>query len=392
MMKQKDLLTLIEATPKSKKWIKKIYQFQQNHYKKEKRFIPNLKLDMVGGFGKKGILDFRNLFHQKADVIYFIALKGKKMVGTISAVLHHSHIKQHQEKAGFFGMFEVINDYSVAQALLDKASEWLKSRGMERIRGPYNLDINGGAGLLIHGFETKPFFETVYNFSYYQDFLEQYGFKKDKDLYAQLLPVHLEKVEEEKRQARINKVSEYVQKNNTDLRIEKFNTKDYREHLQAMQYIFNQAWSDNWGFIPITNEEFQSLAESLRLIADRDMTLLAYHRDKPIAFIVCIPDLYEVTGKFRWLPEVLQLGIALVKIKLKRMKRHRVIMFGLLPEYRKLGVDAWLFGECFKASQKAKYQESELSWLLEDNDMVLKAGEKLGASHYKTWRVFGKSL
>jgi GNAT superfamily N-acetyltransferase len=388
-------LEIIEATPKSKKWINEIYNFQVRLYKekKEKRFIPNLKIDVVGGLGMKGILDHKNPFHKKADVAYFIAKRQGKTVGTIASILSHFHNDFHKEKIGFFGVFEVIEDYDVAKILLDKASSWLKERGMERIRGPFTLDINGISGVLIEGFETKPFLQTAYNFPYYKDFLERYGFVKDKDLYAQLLPIHLKNKEEEaKRQKRINSVSAYIQENNKDLKLLPFNFKNPTKHLEDMKDIFNKSWKDNWGFIPILDEEFKALAESLKLVADRKLALIAYHNGVPISFIVCIPDIYEVTGKYHKLPEIARLLLALMKIKLNRMKRVRVMLFGLVPEYRKLGVDAWIFSQCFKAAQKKRYKETELSWLLEDNELILRTGEKLGAKHYKTWRVFGKPL
>jgi hypothetical protein len=390
-------MKIIEFGPDNKKLTKEIYRFQKTLYKNSSQWAPTLKMELLGSklLGAKGLLRADHPFHEHAEVKYFMAKDDdNNTLGTVAAVVNHQHNQYYDEKTGFFGFFECIEDYEIARKLLDAARNWLKEQGMSTMRGPASFSSNEPIGLLIDAFDQTPFMYTPYNFPYYQNFLEKYGFKKTMDLLAELLPVEMSSSQEEvKRRERMARVVEKIKKR-YNITLEDFNQKKPRRHLEEIRDIYKEAWKDNWGFVPLTEKEFEILAENLKMAADPQLVKIAYVEGKPAAFIGALPDINEPLATSKKSPQIFQLLKILWWLWRKKFTRVRLLLFGIKEEYRKMGLDAVLFMEQFADAQNSNrnYKECEISWLLETNNLVIQAGKKLNAEVYKTWRLYDYPL
>ncbi|GMT48519.1 MAG: hypothetical protein IEMM0008_0058 [bacterium] len=386
-------LNITQFTPGDKRRLKQFVQFPLKLYKNDPNYVPQMKMELLGNklLGVKGLLTKDHPFHKQADIHYFMVIKGKEVLGRLACCINHRYNSYHNVKVGSFGFFEVIEDYGVAKQLLDQGVEWVRQMGMTEMMGPLNFSQDETLGILIEGFEYFPYINTVYNKRYYQGFLERYGFTKAKDLIAQRMSVKLTE-ETRKRHERLDRIVERI-KRKKDITIRSLHLKDKKrfiEDVKLMKDIYNDAWAGNWGILPVTEEESLDASESLKLIADPGLVNFAYVKGKPAAMIINLPDVNEMTrsGNSFWGRSDY---IKLLKIVFRRrkVKRVRLWALGILKEYQKIGLDAVLYHESFKyAQQKGHYEECEISWLLEDNVLVLRAGESMGAKQYKTWRIF----
>lgn len=386
-------MKIISFGPENKKLTKAIYEFQKELYTKDKYFVPQLKMEILGSklLGAQGILRKNHPFHQHAKVQYFIALSDrKKILGTIAAAINYTHNDLHQEKTGFFGFFEFIEDYEVAKILLDTAKNWLKEQGMKQMRGPANFSTNETIGLLINCFDQVPYMNTPYNKPYYLDFFEKYGLKKEIDLIAELMPVVISLSDEEKKRKErlvsfISKIKERYK-----ITLQDFNKKNPKEHLEIIKSLYHEAWKDNWGFTPLTEKEFAITADSLKLVADTTLLKIAYIDGEPGAFIGSLPDINECLVRSKKLPEPLKLIRLFSWLMRNKFTRARLMLFGIKEKFRKMGLDGVLFYESLTSatSNSRKYKDCEISWLLETNHLIINAAEKMNAKEYKRWRIF----
>ncbi len=387
-------MEIIEFGIENKKLTKKLYQFPKKLYKKTP-WVPLLKLDQLGSkiLNSKGLLRKGHPYHEHAKVKYFMAKdENKKIIGTIAGTINYAHNDYHKDKTGFFGFLEVINNYNVAKQLLDKVKEWLKSEGMDTMRGPASFSVNEQIGLLIDNYESIPYMYNTYHLPYYKDFIEKYGFKKTMDLYAYLMPVKMsDSQKEQKRQDRMVKLIDKI-KTRYNVTIEDFNKKKPEKHLKEIDHIFYEAWKNNWGVVPLSKNEFKKLADGILIAADPKMIKIAYINGEAAAFIGSLPDINEVISKNKKKPQIIILLKILWKLKRKKFKRIRLTLFGIKEEYRKMGLDSILFYEEFITAQKNGYQQCEISWLLETNKAVIQAAEKQNAQYHKTWRLYDYSI
>jgi hypothetical protein len=326
-----------------------------------------------------------NPFYQHAQVQLWRAVRGDETVGTIAAIDDQIHPQVWKESVGFFGEFEVIEDYSVAAALFDTARSWLAGRGREVMRGPMNMNINEECALLIEGFDGPPVLMMTYNPPYYQTFIERYGMVKAKDLLAFLLdaveqgfdkaavPPKVERV------ARIARERYKVQTRHLDL-------KHLDKELELLKPIHRSAWDKNWGALPMTDAEFDQLAANLGPLADPDFTMLAFIDDKPIGVFIGIPDYNQVAihlnGRlfpFGWLKFLWYK---------RKMTGGRALIMGVLEEHRLKGVEACFFEEMIRLGVPKGFRWVELSWLLEDNYKVIRGVESMGGRLYRRYRIF----
>jgi len=242
----------IEKLGNSKSELKEFLNFAFEIYKEDKYWVAPLLYD------KLKILDkSKNPFFKYADMDLFMAKIGNKYVGRIAAIKNSAHNKIHNDSVGFFGFFECINNQDVANKLFDTAKEWLIKNGYTSMRGPANPSSNDEYGLLIDGFEDSPRLMMTYNPKYYIDLIENYGFKKAKDLFA--YKIDNAKLNESKKLVRIAELA----KQRSKMVIRQINMKDFKNELEKVKYVYNKAWAPNWGFIPMTDEEMDNLAKDL---------------------------------------------------------------------------------------------------------------------------------
>lgn len=340
---------------------------------------------------KKRFDSSKNPFFEHADVQLFLALQAGKPVGRISAQIDKLHNEFHSEQTGFFGFFEVFHQQrAIAQALLETAEEWLRTRAMKTIRGPFSFNSNGESGLLVQGFDSPPTLLMPYNPAQYAEFIEGCGFTKVKDLLAYTLPLDREcqgRVNE--LEPRLDSIGQRARRQGVTLR--PVNLKDFPGELKRIMEIYNEAWERNWGFVPLTEREFMAQAEQLRQIVVPELAQIAELGKEPIGFGLALPDFNQALHAIRG--RLLPFGILKLLWNARKMDGLRVITLGVKRQYRKRGVDALLYLKMLKTGLSlTQYKTCECSWVLEDNDPMNRALALIGASVTKIYRVYEKLL
>jgi len=363
------------------KLINAYIDFPHSLYADDPVYVPELYMTQKDLFNRK-----KNPFFLNADVDSFLAYRDGKIVGRISAIHNRRYNEYHSTNVGFFGFFDVIDDYEVAKALLDKASEWCKEKGLEAIIGPTNFSTNDTAGLLIEGYDDAPKIMMTYNKPYYKDFVERYGFKKDMDLYAYILYTH-------KASEKSIKLAQALEKRleRQGITIRNINMKKFDEEVANLMNAYNGAWQNNWGFVPMTEKEIVNLGKELKLIANPDWIYIAEHEGKVIGFGVTLNNINEIAQGFK---KGRLFPFNVIKLLRKRHKTRyvRILALGVLEEYRKKGIEAILFSKNILQARKDNVIAGEVSWVLENNEEMNRSAEKLNSDLYKKYRIYRKEL
>jgi GNAT superfamily N-acetyltransferase len=336
---------------------------------------------------RKNLDPKKNPFFKHSEVDMFLAESGGKPVGRIAAIKNDNHNNFHKDKAGFFGFYDTIDDEEVSDLLLEKACEWAKNKGFDEILGPVNPSTNDECGLLVDGFDSSPVFLMPYNPRHYVSKIEGFGFEKANDLYAYYIPSEV--INNQKMMAKLERMSELIKKR-SDVTIHNVNMKDLTSEVRKIEEIYNSAWESNWGFVPITTDEFDYLAESLKMVVDPDLVMFAEVAGKPAGFTLALPDFNQVLKKLNG--RLLPFGWFKILTQKKKIDFLRVIIMGVKPEYQKKAIDSVFYLETIKNGNKNGYTGAEISWVLEDNMPMRMTAEKLGARIYKTYRIYRKSL
>jgi GNAT superfamily N-acetyltransferase len=364
--------------------IERFIRFPFHVYSGDPNWVPQLLSEQ-----RKGFDPTHNPYYDHADVALWLAERDGKVVGTITSHIDHLHQKVHQDKVGMFGFFETIEDYTVAQALLDTASDWVRDRGMTALRGPLSFSQNHIAGLLVEGEPGHPVVMMAYNPPYYTTFLERYGFSKAMDLYAYWVDLSQFEGDPEGLPKKLRRVSERV-KSNTGITVRAANLKDFEGELQRAKAVYNQAWEKNWGFVPLTDAETDKLAADLKQILDPNLVLVAEVGERPVGVSITIPDVNQVFRRvngrlfpFGWLKALWYL---------RKVDGVRLMILGVVEDYRGKGIEAVMIYESLKAAIAQGYHHFEFSWILENNDMMNRIIMNLGEAHdirrYRTYRLY----
>lgn len=367
-------MEIIEVRTKSE--FNSFIKFPLELYKNDSLYVPQLTADMKTHFSQE------NPFLKHADVKFFLALKDGNVVGRIVSIINPDHIKVQKEKAGFFGFFDCNNDKEISVALLSRVQNELESHGMEIMRGPMNFSTNEECGFLIDGFDSSPMLMMPYNPPYYNDLVAAFGMSKAKDLHAYIYDMQEELPE------KVLRVAALAEKKGITVR--PIDKKDFMTDMKIFQDVYNSAWGNNWGFIPITDEELYYSAKRLKPFAVSELTLIAEKDGEPIGFLGLIPDYNFVLKKMKGRLNPLTIIKALYYSK--KITDLRLLLYGIKPEYRNRGVDALLFKEGHKNIIKGGYKRIEFSWILEDNIQVIRICEMFGAKLYKRYRIYEKAI
>lgn len=283
---------------------------------------------------------------------------------------------------GFFGFFESVSDQEVSNALLYTVCNELKGRGMKTIRGPMNFSTNEECGFLVEGFGLYPMLMTPYNPPYYDSLMKGYGMQKAKDLFAFIHDVR------HKLPEKVLRVAAIAEKRG--IRVRPADKKRFNEEMRIFKDVYNSAWEENWGFIPLTDEELDYLGGRLRQIAVPELTLIAEDDGKPVGFMGLLPDFNYVLKQMKGSLNPVTILKALYYAR--KIKDLRLLLLGIKREYRNRGVDALLFREGFEGIRKGGYRRVEFSWILEDNLPVQRLVEMIGSRLYKKYRIYEKAL
>ena len=286
----------------------------------------------------------------------------------------------------FFGFFDVIDDYHVAKALLDTAADWLRQQGLDRVIGPANFSTNETCGVLIDNFDEPPFILTTYNRPYYADLLGQYGFVKNVDLLSyEFFPKDLTpKMQELAGQLEARLAQRGISIRTIDM-------KHFDEEVDKFLPIYNAAWDQNMGFVPMTEAEVRQMGKDLKMALDPDFVFFAEKDGKTIGIALSVPNLNEV---FIRIPRgrLFPTGVFKFLLGRKSVKSVRVVALGILPEYRRSGLDVCFYVRTYQTAQRKKIQRAEASWILENNDLMNRALVQIQGKVFRKHRIYEKSL
>jgi hypothetical protein len=351
-------------------------------YANEPNWIPPLLAE------QRHMLSKKNPFFQHARAQYWVAYRGAQPVGRISAQVDDLHIERYQDATGHFGLLEAVDDPEVFAQLFAAANAWLREQGMERAVGPFNLSINGDIGLLVQGFDTPPMFLMSHGHPYYDARVTEQGYRKSKDVVAYLLDPTLTPPDVMREAARRADSSGRI-------RIRPVRMKQLHEDLTLLSEIFNDAWSQNWNFVPFTAAEFEDLGKSLKLFVPPEFVQIAEMDGQPAAMIVIVPNvgdcIRDLDGR------LFPFGWARLMWRLKRHgpRSARVALMGVRREYHRSSLaTALAFGLMTAVRQPIldrRIERLELSWTLEDNHPMRRIKERIGARKYKTYRLYERS-
>jgi GNAT superfamily N-acetyltransferase len=300
----------------------------------------------------------------------------------VAAIHDRLHNETHRDRVGMFGFFESVDDPEVARALLDAAAGWLRGRGLDTVRGPLNPSINEEAGLLVDGFDTPAVLMMPHNPRYYPALVEGAGFRKAKDLLAfqsthTTLP------------ARLVAATDVVRKR-YGVACRRIDMGRFRDEVGLVKRVFNAGWERNWGHVPLTDREVDHLAGRLKPLVVPDLVAFAECEGRPIGFAAAIPDFnvaLRANPSGRLFP-----GILKVLRASRRLTRLRVLLLGVLPEWRGRGVDALLYRHVWENGCAKGYDWAEAGWVLEDNHPMINGLVRMGFETYKTYRVYERPI
>lgn len=360
---------------------KRFIDFPHELYKGDPNYVPEIYI------GQKELLsEKKNPFFRHSKVQLYLAFQGKNIVGRIAAIRNNEYNRFANSNVGYFGLFDVIENYDVAKKLLDTATQWVANEKLDSILGPANFSTNDTAGLLVDGFDRPPVIMTTYNKPYYVSFLEKYGFQKQMDMLA----YHVTEETVNKKSVRIaNMLGERLLRKG--IRVRKVNMKNFKTEVNTIREIYKGAWDKNWGFVPPTDAEFNHLAEGLKMVIDPDFALIAEHEGKAVAFALAVPDINVIARNIKK-GRLLPIGIFKLLFQKKKIKRLRIILLGVLEDYRKMGIEGIFYARIISKGIEKGYNEAEASWILDNNEMMKKGVEGVNMVAYKRYRMYEKKL
>ncbi len=356
--------------------------FPYGLYKDDPNWVPPLVME------RRDFLDpKKNPWFEFGTVELFLARRNGQVMGRIAAVNDPHYNAFHGTQHGFFGMFECVDDPQVAKGLFDAAAQWCRAQGFTSFMGPVNFSTNYECATLIEGFEAPPVLLMSYNPRYYPALYDACGFAKAKDLYAWELSSHVAPPE------RVVRIAEKI-RTREGITVRAVRMKELEVEIQRIKDIYNAAWEKNWGFVPMTEKEFDHLARDLKQLVVPDLLLIAEVKGEPVAFSMTLPDAnvaFKAAGG-RLTKWGLPIGLAKLVMASRKIKRLRLVTLGIKPGYRRRGLDAILYLDTLRTARQLGYTGGEISWTLEDNDLVNRAIESMGGRKYKTYRMYERPL
>lgn len=347
-------------------------------YRGDPSWVPPLRSDV------RWMLDPRkNPFWKHARRELFLARRDGRVVGRVAAIVDEEHNRVHQDRTAFFGFFECTNDPDAARGLLD-AAEGAVARmfpACDKLRGPVNPSMNDEVGALVPAESESgpPMIMMTYNPAWYLDLFSGAGFVKEKDVVAILAPVLDHSGD------RLGRVAQAVLKRNPSMRVRTIRMDRFDEELATVKDLYNRAWEKNWGFVPMTSDEIDAMAKKLKPLLYPPYVWFAEMDGKPAAFMLGMPDFNQVLRKLGG--SLLPFGWLKFLLEKRKIDQVRLMAFGVLPEFRKRGIDAVLYYLSMQEGVKAGAKRAEFSWMLEDNEAILKDLEVFGGKIYRRYRL-----
>ena len=351
-------------------------------YKDDPNWIPPLKIE------RKEALSEKNPFFRHARMKTWVAYRNDQAVGRISAQIDELYLQHHDDKTGFFGMIEAHDDPEIFSALFETAESWLKEQGMQTILGPFNLGINQEIGCLVEGFDSPPYIMMGHARPYYGDAIESQGYEKATDTFTYevktenfgMSPV----------------VQRLLNRQAGKMTLRQVDRKNTVAELEVLRSIFNDAWSENWGFVPFTREEFSAIGKELFMIVPPDYAWIGEVDGEPASFAILLPNVNELIADLDG--KLFPFGWAklLWRLKIKGPKTARLPLMGVRRKYHdtRLGPAlAFLVTQALhQPSFKRGIEKAEMSWILEDNHAMNNIIRQIGGVMSKRYRMYSKTL
>ncbi|MDA0725853.1 MAG: hypothetical protein O3B25_16515 [Verrucomicrobia bacterium] len=360
----------VQVRPVKGWWGRRAFiQFPYQLYKDELYWIAPLRMDTAKMTNPK-----KNAFFAHGEMQLFLARdQNRKVVGRIAAIKNGMHLQKYRDNVGFFGFFECINDKTVSNALLDAAANWLRGQGLVSMRGPVNPTMNDVAGLLVDGFDRQPSIMMPYNLHYYESLLASYGFTRAMTMWAYYAHTKLVKTE------KMSRGSELILRKWPALSIRQLDMSRFEDETRLIMEIFNEAWSDNWGHVAMTEAEFKQLAKEMQQIIDPRLALIVEDAGVAVGFAVSLPDLNYA---FKTIPSGRLLPTGIFKLLYLAtsgvIREIRMPLMGVRKSHHGKGLDAMLVWETQKAAVKMGVLGCEMSWVLDTNLRLRNSLESMG--------------
>jgi GNAT superfamily N-acetyltransferase len=357
-------------------------KFQWRIYANDPVWVPPLIIERKTFLDRK-----RHPFYRHGDAALFLARQNGEIVGRIMASDDPNYNSLHQSNVGCFGLFECIDDRNVAAALFEAAVNWLRKKGRTEMMGPIDYSTNYVCGLLIDGFQFAPTILTAHNPAYYRELIEGCGFTKAKDWYAWWF------ADPAKAVTHLRRFAERVRRR-WPVTIRPANLKNIREESRRLRQIYNQAWEKNWGFVPFTEAEFEFMTREMKPLLVPEFAWIAEMGNEPIGFTLCLPDINVALRHLNGRLTRFGFPIGLIKLLFykRRIRKGRLIALGVIEKYRRAGVAEMLVLRVMEETMIKRGITGELSMTLEDNFMINRFLETIGATKYKTYRIFQRIL
>lgn len=358
-------------------------RFPWTIYANDTNWVPPLLMEQRRLLNRKKNPGFNHTVF-KAWIIY----RENKITGRIIAYIDSSYNKLNNEQTGFLGFFESINDQVVADELFRIAIKWLQTNGINKVYGPMNFSIANECGVQLTGFETPPMIQMSYTPVYYKSLFENGGFSKAHDLYAYI--ISKENVNgRENLLPRLKNISEKIMKR-SGVVLRTINMKDYKYEMVHINNLYNSFMKNNWGFVSSSIEEMLFTGESMKLIVDPELIFFAEVNGKVVGCSLAIPDFNQVLIHLNG--RLFPFGVFKLFYYKKKINKIRVMLLGIDEEYRSKGLDILFYYSTIIKGPEQGYKEAELSWISEDNKVLLSIVEKIGAERYKVYRMYKKIL
>jgi hypothetical protein len=352
-------------------------------YRGDRAYVRPLDMEL-----KDRLSPRKNPFFEHGEGVMFCAYAGGRCVGRVTAQIDRDHLAKYGDATGFFGFLDTIEDEQVPRELLARAEGWLRGKGMKNARGPLSLNINEELGCLIEGFDTPPYVMMPHHRSYQGGLIEKAGYRKAKDFFAWKYVVGDLNARVARGRAAIAAMPEITHR--------RVSIKRLGDDVKLLVDIFNDAWSDNWGFVPFTRKEVEKMAADFKLLLIPDITCIVSIDGEPAAVALAIPNLNELVADFHG--KLLPLGLPKLvwRLKVRGPRSARLVLLGIRKKWRHVrkyaALSAFMYAELNEGGRKLGIREGELGWTLEDNGPVNAGIMMMGAKLYKKYRVYEKPL
>jgi hypothetical protein len=352
-------------------------------YKSDPAYVRPLDMELKDRLNPK-----KNPFFEHGEGAIFCAYRNGWVVGRCTASIDREHLDRYGDGVGFFGFLDTVDDEEVARALLARAESWLRGKGMKHARGPLSLNINEETGCLVDGFDTPPYIMMPHHRPYQSTLIEKAGYTKAKDFYAWRYSVGDLNTRVKRAHAEIKALPE--------ISFRRASMKTLSADVELLVDVFNDAWSDNWGFVPFTRNEVKKMAADFKLLLMPEITCICSIDGEPAAVALAIPNLNELVRDFDGKLFPFGLPRLLWRLKVRGPKSARLILLGIRKKFRNsrkyAPLSAFMYAEMNDGAKSLGIKEGELGWTLEDNGRVNAGITMMGAKLYKTYRVYEKPL